>query len=193
MQIISEAENAQKSIIQKGNIITLNYPCNSKDECYPYRVIFPRGQYQIELFGGGLEESDSSTGIEYYCLGYGAYTKGMIKFTKRTELFFYIGARAGKFNAIHPNTVISRGIPSCGATDLRTKDGNYASFESLKSRIMVAAGAGSCDSTRGQYGHGGTLKGTTATMTYNDYYASEIIEWGKLFFGYATETYNLYM
>ena len=137
-----------------------------KNICYPYNVSFPKRYYQIECYGSGYPQ----TGVSW---GYGAYTKGSIHFKEKTELFLYLGAQIGKFNAISSESRTSGGYASCGATDIRTDYGQYDSFDSLKSRIMVAGGSGSIDSCDGQYGYGGTLKGEDAVSTYNFYFDEE--------------------
>ena len=157
----------QNTVSFERRKVIFNYPCESENACYPYNVTFPKGFYQIECFGAGYQNSEGNH------WGYGAYVKGSIHFTKKTELFLYLGAQSGKFNAISSEVVNYNGVYSCGASDLRTVYGNYDSFDSLKSRIMVAGGSGSADSCDGQYGYGGTLKGEDAVSTYNFYFDEE--------------------
>ena len=52
-----------------------------------------------------------------------------------------------------------------GATDIRLLSGNYDNFTSLKSRIIVAAGAGAQDSND-LGGPGGSLDGFNSTKNY---------------------------
>ena len=138
--------------------MTFKYPCASTKDCFPYEVTFPSGYYQIECFGAG------------YPLGYkiyGAYTKGSIHFNQSTTLYFYLGASKGHFNVFDPNDSPIDTIFSNGATDIRTEKGDYFSFNSLKSRIMVAAGAATTDDLDGQFGHGGALEGITGIGNYS--------------------------
>ncbi|EAY03377.1 hypothetical protein TVAG_489210 [Trichomonas vaginalis G3] len=51
----------------------------------------------------------------------------------------------GTYNSVPPNATFFRGAFSGGATDIRLKDGDYYDFDSLKSRIMVAASGGSLE------------------------------------------------
>lgn len=90
----------------------------------------------------------------------GAYTKGIIYLTKDTKLYVYIGevgVNAG-INRVYGSYAFngaSGGNYTCysqenkkdayneyggSATDIRLKNGNWDNFDSLKSRIMVAAG-----------------------------------------------------
>ena len=157
-------EILKDSVIRDGRRLTFNYPCRSKNQCNPFTVVLPKGVYTIECWGAGYP-------LNYYNgYGYGAYTKGSIQIQEQTTFFLYIGASAGMFNAIDPTSVITSGQASGGATDVRLTGGEYSSFNSLKSRIMVAAGAGSSDSANGNYGHGGTLEGFNSTMTFNHYH-----------------------
>ena len=141
--------------------IKFYYPCTSRDECSPYEVIFKPGAYLIECWGAGYSSIISS---QLSLPHYGAYTKGTIIFHHHQTLYLYLGASSGKFNVLHPNASLKMGVSSNGATDVRIKNGNYYDFESLKSRIMVAAGAGSTDNYYGLEGHGGTFEGTDAII-----------------------------
>ena len=157
------------SVIQHCSKFTFNYPCESENSCNPIKVVFSKGIYQIECYGAGFEdERIFSINNTYRTFsGYGAYTKGLIHFKEQQTLFLYIGASKGKFNAIYETDPINGGYASCGATDVRLVNGSYSLFDSLKSRIMVAGGSGSIDSSFGQIGHGGTIEGYNATMSYN--------------------------
>ena len=145
-------ENAVQT--QKRKAI-FNYPCKSLIDCHPYEVTFKRGTYQIECWGGGYNSSQINSQYHYY--GYGAYTKGTIHFLVPTKLYFYIGSSNGRFNSLHPDTPLNQaGLPG-GATDIRTENGNFYSFDSLKTVFMVSAGSGFSDDYDGQYGLAGAL------------------------------------
>ena len=141
----------KNSVSTKTRSITFSYPCTSKDECHPFTVSFQKGTYQIECYGAGYGPSNSYT--------YGAYTKGLITFEQTQTLYLYIGASLGKFNALDPSASYERGTLPCGATDIRIDNGNYETFDSLKSRIMVAASGGGSDTYDGEFGFGGKLEG----------------------------------
>ena len=146
-------ENAVQ--FQKRKVI-FNYPCESQNECHPFEVTFKKGIYQIECWGGGYNSSNVQSPYLHY--GYGAYTKGTIHFPNTTKLYFYIGCSNGRFNVLLPDAKPNAILPN-GATDIRTDKGDYYSFDSLKTRIMVAGAAGYSDDYDGQFGHGGTLQG----------------------------------
>ena len=148
------------SIVHNGRKTTFNYPCNSQDQCHPYEVIFKKGLYKIECWGGGLYAHS-----RHYA--YGAHTRGTIYFSSSQKLYLYLGSKSGKFNAMYPDTNTRGGVKSCGATDVRIVSGSYDDFDSLKSRIMVAGGAGGCDDTDGEFGHGGTLAGERGFGNYS--------------------------
>lgn len=118
-------------------------------------VVPKTGTYKIELWGaqgGGLDE-------EYR--GLGGYTAGTTELTKGDKFYLFIGGQGkythafddnsnriiGEFN-VGGGAVGQRGYPDRywgtggGATDIRLVNDNWSSFDSLKSRIMVAAGAG---------------------------------------------------
>lgn len=136
------------------------------------------GTYKIELWGaqGGTRFTSGSRG---------AYTSGEIILSKNKKLYIYIGQKGnstrqlpedtidifggggkGNYNCLSYYNSISISIKGGenfsggGATDIRLNNGNWDEFTSLKSRIMVAAGAGGVGSlTSGSSSHGGTTNG----------------------------------
>lgn len=122
------------------------------------------GEYLIELWGAqGGNYSKSIQG------GKGAYTRGIINLSSSQTLYFYVGSQpttkdAGGYNGggraayINTNDYTGGG----GATDVRIVSGVWNNAESLKSRIMVAAGGGGSGIYASgviQGGDGGGLKG----------------------------------
>lgn len=130
------------------------------------------GKYKIELWGA----SGAYNG------GLGGYTKGEIYLDASDKLYIYVGgvgkqgaAAEGGWNGggksgNQESTAGSGG----GATDVRlmkTEKGSiWNEFDSLKSRIMVAAGGGGgayySNGNSGVGGIGGGLIGGTGTSTY---------------------------
>ena len=135
------------------------------------------GKYKIELWGAGA----GSFAGEF--LSYGSYVSGTINFAKGQKIYVYVGENGyakfsnpaavnlrfnggGYGNLVcykhflkHENNS-NRGIDFAGggATDIRLIDGDWSDFDSLKSRIMVAAGSGGIDnSTRYAPSNGGGL------------------------------------
>jgi len=136
------------------------------------------GTYKVELWGaeGGVKNNPNSAR--------GAYTSGEIKLYKTNKLYVYIGQKGylirqlpsdtinifggggnGNYNCLeYYNTItIGKGgynVSGGGATDIRLNSGNWDEFTSLKSRIMVAAGAGGIAAqTSDNCSHGGTING----------------------------------
>ena len=92
-------------------------------------------------------------------LGNGAYTNGYLGISENSILYVYVGEKGGyglpNYNQPQDGTFNGGGgfiSPSSdsyngqggGATDIRLQNGDWDSFNSLKSRIMVAAGGGCC-------------------------------------------------
>lgn len=126
---------------------------------YQEYIVPYSGYYQIELWGaqGG---SSSTVG------GKGAYTSGTIYLKKDEKIYVYVGESGGNiqtatYNGGGYSGTLYNARSGGGATDIRLVSGSWDEFESLKSRIMVAAGGGG--STAGNYGcnggAGGTLEG----------------------------------
>ena len=136
-----------------------SYPCNSSFDCSPYEVILPHGIYQIECYGAGNTQNSNSAG--------GGYTSGILEVKSPLHIYLYLGS-TGEFLTI--NGYISNdevfnggggnlyyGHSGSGATDIRLEKGHWKNFTSLKSRIMVAGGAGGSECGNG--GVGGGLNG----------------------------------
>lgn len=119
------------------------------------------GSYKVELWGA---QGGGAYG------GNGAYTTGIIKFIKNKKEYIFVGG--------NPTTTLEYGYngggisnsdgrfgSGGGATDIRNIGGTWNDFNSLKSRIMVAAGGGggcvNCGvaGTNLSGGIGGTLNG----------------------------------
>ena len=132
-------------------VATYNYTGTHATFNVPYT-----GKYKIELWGGSPNNAYNAYVIAHP--SYGAYTSGEITLNKNTDLYIYVGGKKALFNA---NSKIGQ-TGSGGATDVRLISGTWNSFESLSSRIMVAAGAGGSysDSSAPGGGHGGGLQST---------------------------------
>ena len=105
--------------------------------------------------------------------GLGAYTRGIISFSNAITLYIYVGSKGA--NAVvgsHSSGGYNGGGSGAwdeadddtgggggGATDIRLSNGNWDNFNSLKSRIMVAAGGGGRCWRIVDAGYGGGLTG----------------------------------
>ena len=98
------------------------------------------GNYKIELWGASSVRN-----------GMGGYTSGNVSMLFSNQLFLYVGqqgdAYSGGFNGGGSGRYLSalNYHYGGGATDVRLVSGLWNDFTSLKSRIMVAAGAGSAN------------------------------------------------
>ena len=121
------------------------------------------GTYKIECWGaaGGDDTGDYSGDIIGYG-GKGGYTEGEIKLNKDKQIYIYVGSQ-GRFKdqTIYFNGGgISYGSGSGGGSaDIRLTSGDWNNFESLKSRIMIAAGGGGGENAGKDGGAGGGLSG----------------------------------
>ena len=107
-------------------------------------ITLKRGTYVFECWGAQghcwVERSN-------YIGGKGSYTKGTISL--RTEKTFYVFV--GQYGEAASSSYSFNGggggqFGGGGASDIRLINNTWADFESLKSRIMVAAGGGGPDS-----------------------------------------------
>ena len=98
------------------------------------------GDYMIECWGAQGSNMLDKVG------GKGGYCKGTVKLPNRT-IYIYVGAQSGGFGGGGVTLDSERdahfGNDGGGATDIRlVKGSTYKEFNSLKSRILVAAGGG---------------------------------------------------
>ena len=128
--------------------------------------------YSIELWGASGRNANNSYGAS----GKGAYTYGEIYFSKGSKLYIYVGGTSGATATGGWNgggtgyTGSYTGGGGGGATDIRLTLTSsltiWNEFESLKSRIMVAAGGGGGSYYNTDYngcgGSGGSLEGLNA-------------------------------
>ena len=166
---------------------TFEYTESSQTFAIPYT-----GTYKVELWGaaGGyaMAEGVSPSGIS----GRGAYTAGNISLQKDEILYVYVGGKGfdgtegihgpggyngggnGAWDGVDNESAGSGG----GATDIRLVSGEWNNFNSLKSRIMVAAGGGGiswqCQNIPG--GGGGITTDITGRKLYvNADYSNSLI------------------
>ena len=126
------------------------------------------GQYQIQCWGAKGSDKGDRVG------GKGGYCKGTILLDKtKAPIYVYVGAMSGGFGG---GGKLSSGqdkfgADGGGATDVRLiKETDWTKFEfnSIKSRIMVAAGGGGANYRvdgygKGSGGNGGGLTGALGT------------------------------
>ena len=158
---ISSNNNDDKPVTEQlgQRSLYLSYPCASTTECAPYELKLKPAVYKFECWGAKGqtyygEELKSTPGL-------GGYTRGTIYISKDTTLYVFIGA-TGVFNSVHPS--VNSGITGGGATDVRLNRTNeWYDLESLKSRVMVAAGGGGSEWPLSIGGNGGGLNGMEST------------------------------
>lgn len=132
------------------------------------------GIYRVQLWGAA---GGSAVGV---LGGNGAYTTGQISLDKSTVLYPYVGEyyngykETKSFNGGGHGTYSIKGDSKAanggGATDIRLTNGTWDNIESLRSRIMVAAGGaggGWWDSRLLPGGAGGALAGHPGTVDRN--------------------------
>ena len=125
------------------------------------------GIYKVELWGAqGYDEityeTRKATG------GLGGYTSGNISLMSSNKLYIYVGEYGkGISNAFSFNngTGSAGGWSGGGSTDIRLFTGFWNDFNSLKSRIMVAAGGGTGYNDNVSLLHAGGLLGYNTSST----------------------------
>ena len=165
---IKKIDNETGEIPKYGEKIEFDYTGN-----YQEYKIKESGYYRIQCWGanGGNSTTNGKTGA---LGGNGGYTSGVIFLEKGEKIYIYVGGHGEDAVAKKdsPNGYNGGGLGTWdheddeaagaggGATDIRLVANDWDNFESLKSRIMVAAGGGGATNlTAG--GAGGGLEGLT--------------------------------
>ena len=165
---INKIDNETGEIPKYGEKIEFDYTGN-----YQEYKIKESGYYRIQCWGanGGNSTRNGKTGA---LGGNGGYTSGVIYLEKGEKIYIYVGGHGEDAVAKKdsPNGYNGGGLGTWdheddeaagaggGATDIRLVANDWDNFESLKSRIMVAAGGGGATNlTAG--GAGGGLEGLT--------------------------------
>ena len=158
------------SFLRKSrNQIVIQSSCtdSTANSCKPGTIKLYPGFYQFECWGAN---SNSARG---------GYTKGCLYIKQLMTLYLYIGKNSHIFNAVPPHDYSNQRLPyPSGASDIRLSDGLYSSFDSIKTRIMVAGAAGNTDwSGSGGFG-GGLIGGTGITYDMSNLTTEEILATG---------------
>ncbi len=125
---------------------------SQKDEGQEFRVPCS-GEYKVELWGASENNNRNSYVAQFKI--YGGYVAGTLNLKMNKRYYIYVGGQSNVFNAVKNTTWTNSG----GATDIRLlKTDNWYDFISLKTRIMVAGGAGVTYVDRSG-GHGGIAGG----------------------------------
>ena len=167
-KISDETKQDTEEKLKIGEKIEFNYTGN-----YQEYKIKESGYYRIQCWGadGGNSTRNGGKGA---LGGKGGYTSGVIFLEKGEKIYIYVGGHGEDAVAKKdsPNGYNGGGLGTWdqeddeaagaggGATDIRLVANDWDNFESLKSRIMVAAGGGGATNlTAG--GAGGGLEGLT--------------------------------
>lgn len=183
----------------RGQSITFNYTGGVQ------QIELDAGIYTLEAYGasgGGSSVGKHTAGSQG---GLGGYTKATLDIQRPIILYIYVGG-AGKYGVSGNsyggpkggwngggNGGNSSSGSGGGATDFRIKDGAWNNVDSLRSRILVAGGAGGADNggssvgggDDGSGGSGGGLSGQGAWIDgrYNAAYGGTQTSGGG--FGYG--------
>lgn len=175
----SEGNIIEKEIVRKMENIFEYIP----DTYQEFEVRFS-GNYRIECWGASGGRATGRYGTKHVYAnglgGKGGYVSGEIYLNKGEKFYVYVGGHGadaiayrnsiGGYNGGGLGTWDNGDDEAAGAgggaTDLRLTSGKWDNFDSLKSRIMVAAGgAGASWNTHG--GAGGGWEGLTNRNTYS--------------------------
>ena len=137
---------------------------------HPYSITLTPGHYRFEAWGASGENLQPCGGQTelYPANGRGAYTSGIISLKKTQTFYVYVGQKGQYSSTFNANNETGNVYPGGGATDIRLAGGNWFNFDSLKTRIIVAAGSGSSERYCG--GDGGTFEGHSNEILYNATY-----------------------
>ena len=129
------------------------------------RITLKQGIYLFECWGASgsqrtLEQTQDPCNETH---GLGGYSKGFIKLNETTTFYVYVGQEGSLSMPTYNSNNVST-VSGGGATDIRYVNGPWYSFDSLKTRIIVAGGGGSGERICG--GDGGGLNSTANARYY---------------------------
>lgn len=132
------------------NATNFAFKDGASGEAVPQTYTVPSGQsgwYKIELWGASGGSTKSETTGEVRAGGKGAYTSGLIYLAENQKLYFYIGGstKNSSGGANGGGKGAGKGMGGGGSTDVRIKSGAWDNDDSLKTRLMVAAGGGGAE------------------------------------------------
>ena len=133
----------------------------------PQEIHLNPGIYLFEAWGAaGYDDQCLPNYKPHQVRSRGAYTSGVLKLKFAKTFYVYVGDKNWTNNIFNGNLYNHLSVPGGGATDFRLqKSDDWSEFDSLKSRIMVAAGGGGGDCNTG--GDGGALQGFSGTGSSN--------------------------
>jgi hypothetical protein len=156
-----------------------------------YSLTLYPGSYKFECWGASGGTGRTNGELKYHG-GYGSYVSGDILLKKKRTFYFFVGGKGSNGSNI-TNTIAAGGYngggnggkdtkdddgagAGGGATDIRLINGTFDNIDSLKSRIIVAAGGSG--SVFDNYGApGGGLKGFKVTASQTESYSqSEVTQ-----------------
>ena len=125
------------------NTYIFDYPCTTKDSCFPIECAFIPGQYLLEVWGA---QGGSFAEVEG---GKGGYSRGFLTIKKTVKAYLFIGAEG----TITPGTSMSTnfsfnggGIGKAGSSNPASSGGGGTDVrigsESIFNRVIVAGGGG---------------------------------------------------
>lgn len=135
------------------------------------------GTYKIAAWGAS--GGDVTINDVTYQGGLGGYTSGLISLEENQTLYIYVGGSPSSYEGGYNGGAKGgsgddgKYTGGGGATDIRINNGNWNDFDSLKSRIMVAAGGAGTGYYGGKItgGSGGGLIGYDGQLqSYDDNY-----------------------
>ena len=165
----------------------------------------------MECWGAqGGDDYDKTDKSDIGYGGKGGYTQGTLSLTASKKLYVYVGVSGvglGRSSHSYSNVNVGGYSTGCigtggGSTDIRTANGNWYDFNSLKTRIMVAGGGGGAENaakhggaaggTSGYADLSGTYKGGTQTTGYGFGVAQYTITSGTVWGGGGNGYYSGY-
>ncbi len=177
--------------IEEGTEWAFNYTGSEQEFVVPCD-----GEYKIELWGAEGGSPNNS-----YPGGKGAFVSGTIYLPMNNNLYIYVGSSGQLKNPGYNGGGTGgdfvnkgRGSGGGGATDIRLKNGKWNDFNSLKTRIMIAAGGGGGayygDST-GSWGYMAGINGSGGGLTGNRGHYKFIVYDGRWDSGVAVDRENI--
>ena len=153
------------------NTFIFEYPCSTKNTCFPIEGTFIPGQYLLEVWGAQGGSFDGYPG------GKGGYSRGFLTIKSTVKAYLFIGAEGTRTSGTNEYTDFSfngGGIGGAGPQNPASSGGGGTDVrigsESIFNRVIVAGGGGGSSQAYSKCigGAGGGENGEKGALCNND-------------------------
>ncbi|EAX89197.1 hypothetical protein TVAG_291220 [Trichomonas vaginalis G3] len=140
--------DARERVTKVKDSFIFEYPCDSISKCEPYVIQFPKGSYEIELWGssGGSGRENNSPVLCEKSGGNGSYVKGHLHLKTFSKFYLYLGSQGEDQSKTDEYS-----IPAKGGWNFGGDGGIDKNSTKFKPTSQSGAGGGGSVDLRNEY------------------------------------------